>query len=73
MRLSEYRRKRPRPDLDEDEQEIVSARVRVSVAPLQWLTRPDVGRELDDPRYRRRLAAQAAALPPDGAADRDAS
>ena len=56
--------RRPRRrDPDDDEEFIVSARVRPTVAPVQWLTRPEVGRELDDPRYRRRLAAQAAALP----------
>ena len=56
------RRNPRRPDPDEDDDLIASARVRITVAPLQWLARPDVGRELDDPRYRRRLAAQAATL-----------
>jgi hypothetical protein len=65
MRLEEYRRKRPRrPDPDEDGDVVDTPRVKPTLPALQWLTRPDVGRELDNPVYRRRLAAQAAALSP---------
>jgi hypothetical protein len=62
MRLDEYRGKPRRPDPDAEGEAIDTPRFKPTVPVLSWLIRPDVGRELDDPRYRRWLAAKAATL-----------